>query len=117
MRLGGWSLLTDVNHSYDLPRSNMAQQHPGAGGYKVEPGVPPNAGDHEPVSWHISIYLVLRYHSHRVAAKCCRMLYGLYSGLRGLPSLPEQSVPLLTWGVSCSLLAAIYCAGGETVLG
>ena len=58
MWLGGWNLLTHVTHSYDLPRSNMAQQHPGAGGYKVEPGVPPNAGDHESVSWHTFLSLL-----------------------------------------------------------
>ena len=104
MRLGGWSLLTDVNHSYDLPRSNMAQQHPGAGGYKVEPGVPPNAGDHEPVSWHISIYLVLRYHSHRVAAKCCRMLYGLYSvGLGAAGTSIASRTVSATFDLGCVL--------------
>ena len=51
MWLGGWNVLTCGIHSYDLPRSTMAQQHPGVGGYKVEPGVASNAGDHESVSW------------------------------------------------------------------
>jgi hypothetical protein len=44
--------LTMRTHSYDLPRSIMAQQHPGGGGggYKVEAGVSSTAADHEPVS-------------------------------------------------------------------
>jgi hypothetical protein len=69
-------LANTTTYSYDLPRSNMAQQHPGAGGYKVEPGVPPNAGDHESVSLHtvsISPCALPSFPSGRNCIRACRM--------------------------------------------
>jgi hypothetical protein len=104
MWLGGWNLLTHVTHSYDLPRSNMAQQHPGGGGYKVEPGVPPNAGDHESVSWHTfpsllcSVIISIGSLRNERLSHGCMVSIESDSEPRGLPSLPEQPVPILTLG-------------------
>ncbi len=121
MWLVGWNLLTQRTRSYDLPRSNMAQQHPGAGGYKVEPGVQPNAGDHESVSWDAfpsllcSVNISTGSQWHNRLSHGCMSVLSWTRACGGLPSLPEQSVPILT-GVSCSFFGCNYWAAARLFL-
>jgi hypothetical protein len=120
MWLGGWKLLTHVTHSYDLPRSNMAQQHPGGGGYKVEPGVPPNAGDHESVSWHTfpsllcSVIISIGSLRNERLSHGCMVCIESDSGLAGT-SIASRTASANFDPRVCRVAAIIV--GGDTVLG